>query len=86
VSASGGENEREVDVRRLPVALGVFLKLAGAVRSCGEAKERILSGGVRVNGQEERRRGRSLVDGDRVWIAGMRLRVTDAGLDGPTGQ
>lgn len=70
--------EKVVVVARLPVALGAFLKLAGAVRSGGEAKERIVGGEVRVNGTVERRRGTSLVAGDRVAVGPLRLRVDGA--------
>lgn len=70
--------QRGVAVARLPVALGAFLKLAGAVRSGGEAKERIVGGEVRVNGAVERRRGTALVAGDRVAVGGLCLRVDGA--------
>jgi ribosome-associated protein YbcJ (S4-like RNA binding protein) len=64
------------------VALGAFLKLAGAVRSGGEAKERIATGAVHVNGQVERRRGRSLVAGDVVEVDARHLRVASSSPDG----
>jgi ribosome-associated protein len=75
VTSGSGGALREVAVERLPVPLGAFLKLAGAVRSGGEAKERIAGGQVRVNGEVERRRGRSLAAGDRVSLGSVDLRV-----------
>lgn len=53
-----------------PIRLGQFLKLANAVASGGEAKARIAAGEVRVNGEAELRRGRQLIPGDRVEMAG----------------
>jgi ribosome-associated protein len=50
------------------IKLDQFLKLARVVQSGGEAKERILAGDVRVNGQVELRRGRKLRQGDVVLI------------------
>lgn len=46
--------------------LDQFLKWVGAAQTGGEAKIRIQSGDVRVNGVEETRRGRKLVAGDRI--------------------
>lgn len=53
------------------IKLDSFLKLADAVGSGGEAKVRIRSGEVEVNGITEERRGRKLVSGDRVRIDGI---------------
>ncbi|MBL6801650.1 MAG: RNA-binding S4 domain-containing protein [Cyanobacteria bacterium] len=50
--------------------LDQFLKWKGWVFTGGEAKLRIQQGDVRVNGQVETRRGRQLVAGDRVVLAG----------------
>ncbi|NJK38854.1 MAG: RNA-binding S4 domain-containing protein [Oscillatoriales cyanobacterium SM2_3_0] len=46
--------------------LDQFLKLAGCVQTGGHAKVLIQSGEVKVNDQVETRRGRKLVEGDRV--------------------
>ncbi len=73
-----GGGERAIRIGRLPVTLSAFLKLAGAVRSGGEAKELIAAGAVRVNGVVERRRARALVDGDAVVLGTLRLRVRAA--------
>ena len=50
--------------------LDQYLKWKGWVFTGGEAKQRIQGGDVRVNGAVETRRGRQLVAGDRVVLAG----------------
>ena len=51
------------------IRLDDWMKLQGWVGTGGEAKIRIQSGEVRVNGQVETRRRRQLTPGDRVrWI------------------
>ena len=55
--------------------LGAFLKLAGAADTGGMAKLLVQGGDVRVNGAVERRRGRTLHDGDVVALAGTEYRV-----------
>ena len=57
------------------IKLDQFLKWQGIVQTGGEAKIIIQQGGVEVNGEEERRRGRKLVTGDRVTITGTTHRV-----------
>ena len=49
--------------------LDQFLKWQGLVGTGGEAKQLILSGQVTVNGKEETRRGRKLIQGDLVCLA-----------------
>ena len=58
------------------IRLGDFLKRRGAVGTGGEAKLRIQSGEVMVNGDVEVRRRRRLVAGDVVELMGERLVVT----------
>jgi ribosome-associated protein len=53
-----------------PINLTQALKLAGCVRSGGEAKSLIASGHVRVNGQVELRKRRKLARGETVVIDG----------------
>lgn len=55
--------------------LGAFLKWANVARSGGEAKALVQSGRIRVNGQMERRRGRTLVPGDLVEVGRRALEV-----------
>ncbi|KJL24581.1 RNA-binding S4 domain-containing protein [Microbacterium azadirachtae] len=57
------------------IRLGQFLKYAGLLDSGGDAKEAIIDGYVRVNGEVERRRGRQLVDGDLVTYEERTVRV-----------
>jgi ribosome-associated protein len=57
------------------IKLDQFLKWQGLVETGGQAKQAIQDGRVRVNGRVETRRGRKLVDGDRVTIDGKTLAV-----------
>jgi ribosome-associated protein len=57
------------------IRLGQFLKFSGLLDSGGNAKEVIIDGYVTVNGEEERRRGRQLHDGDLVTFEGRTVRV-----------
>ena len=50
--------------------LDQYLKWKGWVFTGGEAKHLIQSGDVRVNGAVETRRGRQLVEGDRIVLDG----------------
>jgi ribosome-associated protein len=52
------------------IKLDQFLKHHHIVDTGGQAKLVIQEGAVKVNGQVETRRGRKLVTGDRVEIAG----------------
>ena len=54
----------------LLVRLDQYLKWRGLVATGGEAKLRVQSGQVMVNGDPERRRGRQLCNGDRVCLDG----------------
>lgn len=65
----------EISIGGDVIRLGQFLKFAGLLDSGGDAKEVIIDGYVRVNGDEERRRGRQLHDGDVVEFDGRRARV-----------
>ncbi|MEV4776531.1 RNA-binding S4 domain-containing protein [Microbacterium sp. LTA6] len=57
------------------IRLGQFLKFSGLLDSGGNAKEVVIDGYVNVNGEEERRRGRQLQDGDLVTFEGRTVRV-----------
>ncbi len=65
----------EVPIRTETIELGAFLKWARVVRSGGQAKRWIQTGRVRVNGEVERRRGRTLRPGDVVEVEGRVLVV-----------
>ncbi len=57
------------------IRLGQFLKLADLVDTGADAKGLLARGLVRVNGEVETRRGRQLVAGDVVELAGRRVVV-----------
>ncbi|MBZ8177423.1 RNA-binding protein [Corynebacterium poyangense] len=58
----------DVPINGESIKLGQFLKLANLAETGGEAKELIASGLIRVNGETETRRGRSLHLGDVVAV------------------
>jgi ribosome-associated protein len=64
---------REMDAET--IKLDQFLKLMGVVQTGGEAKLLIQNGDVKVNGAVEIRRGRKLVEGDRISVLGDTLTV-----------
>ena len=64
---------RERDGRT--IRLDQFLKWQGAVDSGGEAKVRIQSGEVRLNGEVETRRSKTLFPGDVVAFDGREWTV-----------
>lgn len=68
----------EVPIREASIRLGQFLKLADLIDNGGDAKELMVQGLVRVNGDVETRRGRRLVAGDLVEFAGRAARVVPA--------
>lgn len=57
------------------IKLDQFLKWQGIVQTGGEAKLRIKDGEVLVNGEVETRRGRKLIEGDRVKIEDITYEV-----------
>ena len=57
------------------IALDALLKSSGLAASGGGAKVLIASGGVRVNGETETRRGRKLRAGDQVAVGDAFVRV-----------
>jgi ribosome-associated protein len=57
------------------IKLDQFLKWQGIAQTGGEAKIMIKQGIVTVNESAELRRGRKLVTGDRVTVAGTTHRV-----------
>ena len=68
----------DVAIRTDEIRLDQFLKLACAVAAGGEAKQRVQSGEVMVNGEVETRRGRKLRYGDAVQIGERVFRVATA--------
>lgn len=61
---------QEVVIEGTEIDLNQFLKLSRAVSTGGEGKALIQQGAVRVNGEVETRRGRTLRLGDVVRLAG----------------
>lgn len=57
------------------IKLDQLLKMTNMCSSGGEAKVRIISGEVKVNGQVEERRGKKLRIGDVVAIDGKEFRI-----------
>jgi ribosome-associated protein len=64
-----------VPIRDTSIRLGQFLKLADLVDTGADAKGVLAGGLVRVNGDVETRRGRQLVAGDVVELAGRQVAV-----------
>jgi ribosome-associated protein len=58
------------------IKLDSFMKWKNLVETGGQAKLLIQNGEVRVNGKIETRRGRKLVNGDKVTFRGKTLIVT----------
>ncbi|WP_091228235.1 RNA-binding S4 domain-containing protein [Microbacterium sp. 3J1] len=65
----------EVSIGGDMIRLGQFLKYSGLLDSGGDAKEVVIDGFVKVNGEVDRRRGRQLHDGDLVTFEGRTVRV-----------
>lgn len=59
------------------IKLGQALKAAGLVESGVMAKEVIVDGQVRVNGETDTRRGRKLYAGDIITFNGEEIRIED---------
>lgn len=59
------------------IKLGQALKAVGLVESGVMAKEVIVDGQVRVNGETDTRRGRKLYAGDIVTFNGEEIRIED---------
>ena len=57
------------------ITLEAFLKVANLVETGGEAKTLIQGGEILLNGEEERRRGKKLYEGDVVVLDDVRMDV-----------
>lgn len=58
----------EVKITTEFIKLDAFLKFCGAVYTGGEAKEAVIYGEVKVNGEKCLQRGKKLYEGDTVEI------------------
>jgi ribosome-associated protein len=67
----------DVPIRDQAIRLGQFLKLANLIEHGADAKAVVQQGLVSVNDEVETRRGRQLVVGDVVSLAGLSARVAD---------
>ncbi len=67
---------KEIKIRDEFIKLGQALKLAGLVDSGVDAKYVIQDGLVKVNGEQEFRRGRKLYQGDVFSYQGQDVRVS----------
>lgn len=66
-----------IKLREEYIKLGQALKAAGLVGSGVEAKEVILDGLVKVNGNVELRRGKKLYGGDIVTFDGEEIKIEE---------
>lgn len=64
-----------IKLREEYIKLGQALKAAGLVSSGIEAKEVIMDGLVKVNGEVDTRRGKKLYDGDTVSYEGEDIKI-----------
>ncbi|PUA80266.1 RNA-binding S4 domain-containing protein [Nocardioides currus] len=78
-------NPVDVPIKDDTIRLGQFLKLANLIESGSDAKPLLADEQVSVNGEVETRRGRQLVTGDVVSLAGRSARVAsgEAEIDVP---
>ena len=67
---------RDVPIRGEMIRLGQLLKLAGVADTGGAARTLLAEARVRVNGEQETRRGRQLEPGDTVTVGELELRVS----------
>lgn len=64
-----------ITLREEFIKLGQALKAAGLVSNGVEAKEVILEGLVKVNGEVDTRRGKKLYDGDIISFDGEEIKI-----------
>lgn len=63
----------EVTIQSASIQLDQFLKWAGVVQTGGHAKLLITEGFITVNGEEETRRSRKLLPGDKIQVKNIGL-------------
>ena len=64
-----------IKLREEFIKLGQALKAAGVVENGVEAKEVIIDGLVKVNGEIDTRRGKKLYDGDVISFNGEEIKI-----------
>ncbi|MGL5053343.1 MAG: S4 domain-containing protein YaaA [Cetobacterium sp.] len=62
---------QEIKISTEYIKLDQFLKFTGEIGTGGQAKELILDGQVKVNGEIEERRGKKLYPGYKVEFLGL---------------
>jgi ribosome-associated protein len=67
--------DQDVQLRGEWIALNDLLKIAGISDSGGSAKALVASGAVRVDGIVELRKTKKIRAGQRVEVAGVRIRL-----------
>ncbi|MGL4424683.1 MAG: S4 domain-containing protein YaaA [Cetobacterium sp.] len=66
---------QEIKISTEYIKLDQFLKFTGELETGGQAKELILDGQVKVNGEIEERRGKKLYPGYKVEFLGLQFIV-----------
>ena len=72
---ANGVDMKTIQIKDEFIKLGQALKLAGMAESGVDAKVMIQEGMIRVNGEEELRRGKKLKDGDLVEYKGEQFQI-----------
>ena len=62
---------KNIEIKTPTIKLDQFLKWSGVVGTGGQAKIMLQEGIVKVNGEQEKRRGRQLKKGDLVEVGGI---------------
>ena len=65
----------EIQIVTPHLTLGQLLKLADVITNGGQAKSFLAEHEVKVNGENDNRRGRKLYPGDMVEVVGKRFRI-----------
>jgi len=76
MSPDGPPGIRMIPIRDDSIRLGQLLKLADLVDDGSQAKDVLMRGLVRVDGEIETRRGRQLVPGNTVTVSGQTVGIT----------
>ncbi len=71
------KNANRIVIKTEYIKLDQFLKYCGIVELGSYAKPMILSGKIKVNNEIETRRGRKLVNGDRIEVKGEEYIISD---------
>ena len=66
---------KDVKISDEYITLGQFIKVVDLISSGGEAKIYLTSNNVKVNEEDEKRRGRKLYKQDQIEINGSKYRI-----------